>query len=138
MNYCYARYVRWGQLKEEWYGQVDAEIGKMMLADHYDTYLGIEQPSARTICGHKEIETADPSERKPSGAYDGKVTTSEMVLDGMSMWARWGHPCGEPFDAEKFMEDNPQWVEENDEFAIHGLRIFDSDTPNPWTLVENF
>ena len=138
MNYCYARYVRWGQLKEEWYGKVDAEIGKIMLADHYDTYLGIEKPSARTICGHKEIETADPSERKPSGAYDGKVTTSDMVLDGMSMWARWGHPCGEPFDAEKFMEDNPQWVDENDEFAIHGLRIFDSDTPNPWTLVENF
>lgn len=138
MDYRYARYVRWGQLKEKWYGKVDAEAGKMMLSDHYDTYLGIEQPSARTICGHKETEREDPDQMIPSGAYDGKVTTSDMVMDGMAMWARWGHPCGQPFNAELFMATHPEWVAEHDDFAVMGLRIFDAETPNPWTMVENF
>lgn len=138
MDYRYARYVRWGQLKDKWYGKVNAEVGKMMLSDHYDTYLKIDQPSARTICGHKELEKTDKEQMIPSGAYDGKVVTSDMVLANMSMWARWGHPCGEPFNADLFMETHPEWVKEHDEFAIEGLRIFDAETPNPWTIVGDF
>ena len=98
--------------------------------------------SVRFICGtqdyHKELEKTDKEQMIPSGAYDGKVVTSDMVLANMSMWARWGHPCGEPFNADLFMETHPEWVKEHDEFAIEGLRIFDAETPNPWTIVGDF
>jgi len=137
-HFGYARYVRWGQLKTQWYGKVTAEVGKTMLADHYDTYTQKEGAGARTLCGHCEDEVADPTWVMPMGAYDGKVTTSDMALNGMQMWARWGHPCGEDFDAEQFMLDNPSWVRQNDAFAILGLLRFDAATPNAWTVVGDF
>jgi hypothetical protein len=27
----------------------------------------------------------------------------------MSLWARWGHPCGRAFDAQAFMKRHAQW-----------------------------
>jgi hypothetical protein len=129
----YARYIRWGQLKTQYYGKVDAAIGMKMLADTYDTYLMRTYPSSRTLCGERELETVGTP--RPSGAYDGKVTTERMVLRGMKIWARWGHPNGDAFDAQLFLNNNPTWAANASSFDLLGLSIFSSTTPNPWTLI---
>lgn len=51
----YCRYQRWLQLNETYYGQIDVELAKKMIADHYDVLTGKENPCHRTICGHGEI-----------------------------------------------------------------------------------
>jgi hypothetical protein len=133
-SYNYARYVRWAQLRPAWYGHVDAEAGKALLSDTWDVYLEREAGSSRTICGEWENETI--GQAWPEGAYDGKVTTGKMVLDGMKMWARWGHPNGDPFDADAYMAVNRWWVATHSDFDVLGLRLFDAMTPQPWTLVD--
>jgi len=125
----YARYIRWGQLKDKYYGKIDVEIGKLMLSDHYDTLLRRNAPSSRTICGHKEDETV--GEARLSGAQDGKVTSSNLALDGMSMWGRSGHPCGTPFHIDEFVEAYPEWAETHP-LELEYIRAFNQ--PNPWTF----
>lgn len=125
----YARYIRWGQLEEKYYGTIDVEVGKLMLSDHYDTLLRRNAPSSRTICGHKENETVGRA--RLSGAYDGKVTSSSLALDGMSMWGRWGHPCGTPFHVDEFVEAHPEWAETHP-LELEYVRAFKQ--PNPWTF----
>ena len=102
-----------------------------MLSDHYDTLLKRNAPSGRTICGHCEVETVGKA--RPIGAYDGKVTSSTFVLDGMTIWARWGHPCGTPFDADVFLNAHHEWVESHGAQATEFLHLFEQ--PNPWTLI---
>ena len=103
----YCRYVRWQQLCEMYYGQIDVELAKKMIADHYDVLTGEEKPSSRTICGHGE--NSPEWDYYPAGAYDGKVTSSSLVLENMGMWGRWGHPCGTPFYADEFLEEHPEY-----------------------------
>lgn len=131
----YARYIRWGQLKDEYYGKIDVEVGKMMLSDHYDTLLGRNVPSSRTICGHGEDETINTSwwgYVDFGGAYDGKVTSSNLALDGRGMWVRLGHPCGMPIDVDRFLEEHPGWAEEHP-VELQYVRAFKQ--PNPWTFL---
>jgi Phospholipase B. len=40
----YARYIRWGQLRDKYYGKIDIDVGKLMLSDHYDTLLKRNAP----------------------------------------------------------------------------------------------
>lgn len=132
----YDRYERWLDLRDQYWGRIDAQIGETMLSDHHDYYLDRTEPSSRTICGHFEDETVDS--RIPYGSLDGKVITSAMALNGMQMLARWGHPCGEHFDAASFLRTHPGWAKSADSFAIAGLRTFSKETPQPWTLVGGF
>jgi len=98
----YCRNQRWQQLREANYGLVDVELAKMMLGDHYDTLLMTDAPSGRTLCGHGEVEPE--WDYDPSGAYDGKVTSSSLAYPNLGMWGRWGHPCGTPFIADDFLD----------------------------------
>lgn len=102
-NFSGARKVRFQELMEERKGKIDAETAKLILADHYDTWLGRENPSSRTICGHYIYHEA------PCGAMDGKVTTSDLA-SRMQFWAIWGAPCRTPFVAEEAIEENPQFL----------------------------
>jgi hypothetical protein len=102
----YCRNVRWQQLREEYYGEIDVELGKVMLSDHYDVLLEIEAPSRRTLCGHGEVS---PPTYYPSGAYDGKVTSSSLAYPNLGMWGRWGHPCGTPFIVTDFLALHPEY-----------------------------
>ncbi|GAH33264.1 unnamed protein product, partial [marine sediment metagenome] len=88
------RAIRWLELVDEYYGEVDVEVGKLMLADDIISGYG-------------------PTER--GGGYDGKVTSTDMVLDGsMSMWARWGNAAGKIFDLEAFVEGrSEEWIAGN-------------------------
>ena len=126
---CAARRLRWDQLMTEHYGQIDAEIGKQMLADHYDVYLEKENPSTRTICGHNELDPCAVIPKipyYPRGAVDGKVTDAAMAKD-MSFWARWGNSCGTPFIAQDFLEKHQQY---------NWLEGYLEDRPSqPWCMV---
>jgi hypothetical protein len=104
-----ARKVRWNQLMEEYKNKIDIEVGKVLLSDHYDTYINAESPSPRTICGHDYLEPVMGLQvYAPFGAMDGKVINSHMAKN-MSFEARWGSSCGMPFDADKFLIDHPQY-----------------------------
>mgnify|MGYP001038564663 CR=1 FL=1 len=129
----YSRNARWEQF-EAYYtanpGLIDCEVGMEMLSDHYDTWTNEENASSRTLCGHCEAETnvlpyAHP---RPSGAYDGKVTNSSMVMSEMGMWGRWGHPCGTPFIAEEFLALHPEY-----EWQLPYLQDLPIEGPVPWT-----
>jgi hypothetical protein len=54
-----------------------------MLGDHYDTLKRVEALSGRTICGHGEDEPE--WDYYPSGAYDGKVTSSNLAYPNLGM-----------------------------------------------------
>ena len=106
-----AREVRWRQLLGQYNGAIDAEIGKRMLADTFDTYLGYISPSARTICAHSDVDPCYDSGLTPFtpfGSVDGKVVTSADVK-ALSLWARCGRADGTEFDAEEFLRQRPQW-----------------------------
>jgi hypothetical protein len=106
-----ARRVRWKQLMKENVGKIDIEKGKSFLADHFDVYLKTLTPDARTLCGHWELDTQASGLDEPFlplGAYDAKIVDSEMAKK-MSFLARWGSGCGTPFDAERFLEEHPQF-----------------------------
>jgi len=117
-----ARQVRLPQLMEEYYGEIDCDIAKTIIADHKDVYYQQQtgewkdNPCARTVCGHYELDDraymSDPSRPKPyrpRGAVDGKVCDSEMAQK-LSFWARWGTSCGKPFIAKEFLKKHPQWM----------------------------
>ncbi len=110
-----ARQVRLTELMKKYYGRIDANIAKRILADHYDVYLHKINPSSRTIDGHYELDPryymsqlGRPLPFQPRGAVDGKVIDSRMARH-MSFWARWGNSSGMPFDAEKFLKEHIQW-----------------------------
>ena len=136
----YARYLRWGELKTQYYGSIDAAVGRTMEADTYDSYLGKILPDARTICGEPEHATpdlryTDKWALAPCGATDAKVCTEAMARHGLRMWARWGHASGDAFKAGVFLKHYPTWAADNGRFAVFGLRTFAAETPRPWTLV---
>lgn len=131
-----ARRVRWLELFDKWSGKVDVERAKLMLADHYDVYLGKEQPGARTICGHWELDP-DPAgpagdawvkPNYPGGALDGKVVDAKMALD-MTFWGKWGSSCDIPFDAEKFLKAHRQY-----DYLKGYLK---SRPAKPWTVFKS-
>lgn len=106
-----SRRIRWKQLMNENVGKINIEIGKTLISDHYDYYLNIINPDSRTICGHFELDNMaynnfDPY--FPHGAFDGKVVSSALAKN-MTFIARWGSPCGIPFDANKFLIEHPQY-----------------------------
>jgi len=136
----YARYLRWGELKTQYYGSIDAAVGRTMEADTYDSYLGKILPDARTICGEPEHATpdlryTDKWALAPCGATDAKVCTEGMARHGLKMWARWGHPSGDAFHAGAFLSHYPTWAADNGGFAAFGLRTFAAETPRRWTLL---
>ena len=106
-----ARRVRWKQLMKENAGKINLELAKAMEADHYDTFLKINNPGTRSICGHWELDpqastTSKPFE--PGGTVDGKVVDSKMAKK-MSFLARWGSACGTAFNAKIFLDEHPQF-----------------------------
>jgi len=133
----YARYIRWGQLRDQHYGRIDAKVGMTMESDTYDTYLGMELPDARGLCGEPEYFTPgllnwDSWVLAPCGATDGKVTTESMTVHGLSSWACWGHPSGDHFDAAAWLAANPGWASSHGAFAVFELNTFSAQSTDRW------
>jgi len=128
----YCRNQRWEELKAYYAanpGLIDCSVGRTLLSDHKDVWTNAVAASSRTLCGHGEAETnVLPYARpRPNGAYDGKVTCSELVLNHMGMWGRWGHPCGAQFIASAFLTLHPEY-----EWQLPYLHNI-PETPVPWT-----
>ncbi len=124
-----ARRVRWKQLMREHRGSIDLAAAEAFLSDHVDTYRNTEVPGSRALCGHGDLDAqADGIDAPftPLGAYDAKVVDAAMAR-AMSFRARWGSPCGIPFDARRFLEQHPQYD------WMTGL-IKDRPT-EPWTEI---
>jgi hypothetical protein len=128
-----ARRVRLTQLMREYYGKLDLEAAKTILADHYDVYLKKpDNPCSRTVDGHYDLDNraymsdlSRPKPYAPHGTLDGKVSDSKLAAS-MSLWARWGNSSGMPFDAEAFLKEHIQYED---------LRGHLRDRPaRPWTF----
>jgi hypothetical protein len=127
---CSARHERLEELMKLHEGALTVEIAKQLLADHQDGYGHTETPNRNTVCGHVESDTRGNPEWEygpnyPGGTFDGKVTDSNLAVDG-SFWAHWGKPCGTPFNAATFLTQHP-------EYAWQKPELLDID-PYPWTL----
>jgi len=108
------RAVRWLELIDEYYGEIDVEVGKLFFEDDI-------------------ISSYNPT--RTSGGYDGKVTSSELVLDNMGMWARWGSATGKPFDLEAYLAGKTsKWIDSH-EWYIANLSCYVERTPQPWTYI---
>jgi hypothetical protein len=127
-----ARQVRIPDLMEEHKGQINLEIAKRIIGDHYDVYLHKENPCSRTVCSHYELDgreyMSDPSRPKPfapRGVVDGAVADAECIKN-MSIVMKYGSSCELPFHAKQFCNEHRQWKD---------LEPFLMDRPvQPWTV----
>ena len=110
-----ARRVRLEQLMRHHQGNIDVELAKQIISDHYDVYLNKTNLCSRTVCSHYELDDrafmsqADrPKPFAPRGALDGKVISSDLARE-MKFMGIWGSSCGTPFYKDAFCERNMQW-----------------------------
>jgi hypothetical protein len=109
-----ARRKRWEQLMAENRGKIDVEIGKRFLADHVDARTHDEHASARTLCGHEDLDAEaspewDSPAFEPGGACQAKVTDAKLA-EKLSFWACTGHACGVSFRVRPFLEEHPEFA----------------------------
>ncbi len=113
-----ARHIRWEELMKQAKGKIDVGMAEQFLGDHTDTYerthaTPTDQPNERALCGHVDNSPRGVKEwgwdaYDPGGAVQGKASDSAMAAK-MSFVARAGHPCGEDFLAEPFLEHHPEY-----------------------------
>lgn len=109
-----ARHVTWERKIAANKGQIDTTLAEEFLANHDDSYTGRTRPSARTLCGHTDVDAHGVPEWgdapfDPEGAVTGKVTDSGLAAN-LSMIGRAGHPCGEDFIAAPFLAAHPEFA----------------------------
>ncbi|HVN80940.1 MAG TPA: C45 family peptidase [Terriglobia bacterium] len=124
-----ARRIRWEQLMAEHKGKIDVKVGQQMLSDHYDSFARKVDPNERTLCGHIELSARGSlpwmPAYSPAGAVQAKVCDAAMA-ERMSILARLGHPCGDPFIAEEHLTKHVEF---------NWQKPLLKDMPSqPWTL----
>ena len=120
-------------LLDQHHGNIDAEVGKAMIADTFDVYLGFNNPSMRTICSHYDADplhflSAHGVPFNPFGSVDAKLATAGNVLN-MSMWGRFGRADGTVFDADEHLRQHPQFNWQQG--------YLKSRPSQPWTYFNN-
>lgn len=70
-------------LHGEYYGTLNIDNGKLILSDHYDSYLKKNTMNFRSVCRHDD----------KMGSIDGKITNSYMASK-MRFLGRFGSSCG--------------------------------------------
>jgi len=91
-------------------GQIDVELGKKFLADHFDAYEGKEDRNFRGLCGHGESSpTGEPAWAiRPTTKWRCHRASRRQHDDQEhDATGAGGHPCGEDFIAEKFLKEHP-------------------------------
>jgi hypothetical protein len=112
-NSSNARRVRWDQLLIPNKGKIDVDMAETFLGDHYDTYTKTEGADKRTLCSHYDIDDehigdSSSGAYEPYGAVEGKAIDSKMA-EAMTFVARAGHPCGQTFDAAKYLSEHSNY-----------------------------
>lgn len=108
-----ARKLRWRQLMSENRGKLDVGLAMSFMSDHYDTWRKEEKQTGLTLCGHIDKDEAGAPDMgwgpfTPAGAVQAKATDSKLASK-MQLWAIMGHPCGTPFEADKFLIEHPEF-----------------------------
>jgi hypothetical protein len=108
-----ARRVTAEKMVEQAKGQIDVQFAEQFLADHVDSFTGQVDPNERSLCGHVDLDPRGVPEWNlgpyaPHGAVTGKVTDSGLALN-LSLIAHAGHPCGQDFLAEPFLDAHPEY-----------------------------
>ena len=109
-----ARRVRWEELMSQAKGKIDVGMAQQFLSDHADSFANDKAGAdERSLCGHVDSSPRGIKEWgwepfDPGGAVQGKATDSAMAAK-MSFVARAGHPCGEDFLADHFLEKHPEY-----------------------------
>jgi hypothetical protein len=108
-----ARKLRWDEIMKENKGKIDVESAKKFMGDHYDTWNKKTLANGLTLCGHIDSDATGAPDMgwpafTPAGAVQGKATDGTMAAE-MKLWAIIGHPCGEPFIAEGFLNAHPEF-----------------------------
>jgi hypothetical protein len=108
-----ARKERWEELLKDNKGKIDVDAAMRFMGDHYDTWRKQDKASSLSLCGHNDEDEAgctsfDWAPFYPTGAVQAKATDGTLAAE-MKLWAIMGRPCGEPFNAAKFLEAHPQF-----------------------------
>ena len=120
-----SRMLRLGHLLTiDYFGKLNEESAKKIIADHYDSGLGKEIQNNNTVCNHNETLK---KKAIPFGAVDGKVTTSEIAKKG-EFYGRWGSACGRSFNVKQFLKRNPKYKK-------WGEDILPDFVKQPWVKI---
>jgi hypothetical protein len=125
-----ARHARFEEVMQQSKGKIDVNMAEQFLSDHFDSFEKKEQADDRTLCGHVDVSPRGIKEWEwapynPGGAVQGKATDSAMAAK-MSFVARAGHPCGEDFLAEPFLDHHPEFAWQRP--LLHDMKA------GPWTV----
>jgi hypothetical protein len=132
-----ARRIRWEELMKLAKGKIDVTMAEQFLADHADSFEKTAsekpRPNERALCGHVDNSPRGIKEwgwdpYNPGGAVQGKATDSAMAAK-MSFVARAGHPCGEDFLAEPFLDHHPEFSWQKP--LLHDMKA------GPWTVFSS-
>jgi len=86
-----------------------------IISNHYDLYLGKDNPCSRSICAHYDLDKREymsqenrPKPYQPKGAVDAKICSSSLC-NKMQFMARWGNACGTDFRKDDFCNLRREW-----------------------------
>ena len=95
--------------------RISVAEAQLIISDHYDLYLGKDNPCSRSICAHYDLDKREymsqegrPKPYQPKGAVDAKIGTGSMC-DKMKFMARWGNACGTDFKKDDFCDLRREW-----------------------------
>jgi hypothetical protein len=113
-----ARRLRWDGLMKEYWGKIDVNTAMQFMGDHFDTWRNTRKASGLTLCGHLDEDEAGSPDMgwpafTPAGAVQAKATDGTLAAQ-MKLWAIIGHPCGQPFSANKFLSEHPEFDYQKD------------------------
>jgi hypothetical protein len=124
-----SRHRRWDQLMAKNKGKIDIPSAERFMADHVDSFTGKNEPSERTLCGHREVSPRGSASEPPfatEGAAQNKVTDSDLAAR-MEFEAAAGHACGTDFLAAKHLKEHPGFSWEEPE--LRDMKAY------PWVLI---
>ena len=95
--------------------RISVAEAQLIISDHYDLYLGKDNPCSRSICAHYDLDKREymsqegrPKPYQPKGAVDAKIGTGSMC-NNMQFIARWGNACGTDFKKDDFCDLRREW-----------------------------
>lgn len=98
-------------LNDKYYGKINKSTAKLIISDHYDSFLNKEELNLRSICKHSENQNSAPETKiEPSlfGSTDAKIVTSSMAKN-MEFYGRFGSGCGRTFNISEFIKKHPKY-----------------------------
>lgn len=93
-------------LNEKYYGKINLENAKLIMADHYDEFLHKIIPNNNSICKHSEL--SKKVNYIPQGSTDAKVVNSKMAKT-MNFIGRFGSGCGRIFKIDDYVKKHPKY-----------------------------